>query len=67
MNANPLPQRRNKARKKGSSKSGNTVRGGKLKAVLWIRIQIRMFFGLLDPDPLVGGTDPDPDPSIIRQ
>jgi hypothetical protein len=29
--------------------------------------RIRMFLGLLDPDPLVRGTDPDPDPSIIKQ
>jgi hypothetical protein len=37
-------------------------------AVLGIRIQIRkirVFFGLLDPDPLARGTDPDP--SIIKQ
>jgi hypothetical protein len=35
-------------------------------AVLRIRIRrIRMFFGLLDPDPIVQGTDPDP--SIIKQ
>jgi hypothetical protein len=28
-----------------------------------------MFLGLLDPDPLllVRGTDPDPDPSVIKQ
>jgi hypothetical protein len=28
-----------------------------------------MFLGFLDPDPdlLVRGTDPDPDPSIIKQ
>ncbi len=26
-----------------------------------------MFFGLLDPDPLVRGMDPDPDPSIISK
>jgi len=25
------------------------------------------FWGLLDPDPLVRGTDPDSDPSIIKQ
>ncbi len=25
------------------------------------------FLGLLDPDPLVRGTDTDPDPSIIKQ
>jgi hypothetical protein len=38
---------------------------GYLLAVL----RIRMFLGLLDPDPLVIGTgmDPDPDPSIIKQ
>jgi hypothetical protein len=35
------------------------------KAVL--RIRIHMFLGLLDPDPLVRGMDPDPDPSIIMQ
>jgi hypothetical protein len=31
--------------------------------------RIRMFLGILDPDPdpLVRGTDPDPDPSIIKQ
>jgi hypothetical protein len=38
------------------------------QAVLWIRIRrIRMFFGLLDPDPLVWDMDPDPDPSIAKQ
>jgi hypothetical protein len=26
-----------------------------------------MFLGLQDPDPLVRGMDPDPDPSIIMQ
>jgi hypothetical protein len=40
-------------------------------AVLWIRIEINMFLGLLDPDPLVSGKDldldPVPDPSIIKQ
>jgi hypothetical protein len=34
-------------------------------SVLWIRI--RMFLCLLDPDPLVRDTDPDPAPSIIKQ
>ncbi len=33
------------------------------KVVLGIRI--RMFLGLPEPDPLVRGTDPDPDPSIF--
>jgi hypothetical protein len=42
-------------------------------SVLWIRIRIRMFLGLLDPDPdpVVQGTDldlaPDLDTSIIKQ
>ncbi len=37
-------------------------------AVLRIRIRrIRIFLGLLDPDPFVRGTDPGPDPSIIKQ
>jgi hypothetical protein len=36
-----------------------------IKEVLQIRIWIRMIRGLLDPDPLVRGTDPDP--SIIKQ
>jgi hypothetical protein len=26
-----------------------------------------MFLGLLDPDPLVRGTDPAPDPSVTKQ
>jgi hypothetical protein len=32
----------------------------------WHRIQIRMFLGLPDPDPLVRGTDPDLAPDRIR-
>jgi hypothetical protein len=32
-----------------------------------LRIRIRMFFGLQDPDPFVRSTDPDPDPSIINK
>ncbi len=37
-------------------------------AVFRIRIhRIHMFLGLPDPDPLVRGMDPDPDPSIIMQ
>jgi hypothetical protein len=51
-----------------SCPTGNLCR---FKAVLWIRIRIwiYMFLGLLDPgqDPLVGGMDPDPDPSIKMQ
>jgi hypothetical protein len=35
------------------------------KAVLGIRLRIRMFLGLQGPDPLVKGTDPDPDPSLF--
>jgi hypothetical protein len=39
-----------------------------LQPVLRIRIhRIHMFLGLSDPDPLVKGMDPDPDPSIIMQ
>ncbi len=39
-----------------------------IEAVLRIRIRrVRMFLGLLDPDPLVRGMDLDPDPSIIKQ
>jgi hypothetical protein len=35
------------------------------QAVLRIRIhRIHMFFGLPDPDPLVRGMDPDPDPAL---
>ncbi len=38
------------------------------KPVLGIRIhRIHMFLGPPDPDPLVRGMDPDPDPSIIMQ
>jgi hypothetical protein len=29
-----------------------------------LRIRIHMFLGLLDPDPLVRGMDPDPDPAL---
>jgi hypothetical protein len=37
-------------------------------SLLWIRIRrIRMFLGLLDPDPLVRDPDPDPAPAIIKQ
>jgi hypothetical protein len=37
-----------------------------LKAVLRIHL-IHVFLGLPDPDPLVRGMDPDPDPFIIMQ
>ncbi len=41
---------------------------GCLTSVLRIRIlRIHMFLGLLDPDLLVSGMDPDPDPSIMKQ
>jgi hypothetical protein len=29
--------------------------------------RIHIFLGLPDPDPLVRGMDPDPDPSVIKQ
>ncbi len=32
-----------------------------------LRIRIRIFLGLPDTDPLVRGTDVDPNPSIIKQ
>jgi hypothetical protein len=44
------------------------VAGPPCQAVLRIRIhRIHMFLGLPDPDPLVRGMDPDPDPYIIMQ
>ncbi len=45
-----------------------TLRPGTRKAWnagLGIRNRIRMFLDLLDPDPLVRSTDPDPDPSLM--
>jgi hypothetical protein len=40
----------------------------RIRMKIWIR-QIRIFLGLLDPDPdqLVRGMDPDPNPSSIKQ
>jgi hypothetical protein len=39
-----------------------------LEAALRIRIhRIHIFLGLPDPDPLVRGINPEPDPSIIMQ
>ncbi len=39
-----------------------------LKPVLRFRIhRIHMFLGFPDPDPLVSGMDPDPDPSVTMQ
>jgi hypothetical protein len=32
-----------------------------------LRSRIPVFLGILDTDPLVRGTDTDPDPSIIKQ
>ena len=40
---------------------------GPHQAVLRIRIHRIHMLGLPDPDPLVRGMDPDPDPSIIMQ
>jgi hypothetical protein len=37
------------------------------KLVSGIRIRTHMFLLLLDPEPLVKGTDPDPDSPIIKQ
>ncbi len=42
--------------------------GNKIKTVLRIRNRrIRMLLGLLDPEPLVRGRDPDPEPSISKK
>ncbi len=30
-------------------------------------LRIHMFLGLLDPDPLFRGMEPDPDPSITKK
>jgi hypothetical protein len=40
-----------------------------LVCITVLRILIRKFLGLIDPspDPVVRGTDPAPDPSIIKQ
>jgi hypothetical protein len=35
-----------------------------LRIRIRIRIRIYMILGLLDPDPLVRGMDPDPDPAL---
>jgi hypothetical protein len=46
------------------------VRGAVPQPVFRIQIRIHwihMFLGLMDPDPLVRGMDPDPDPFIIKQ
>ncbi len=40
---------------------------GAFEPLLRIGIRIRMFLGVLDPDPLVRGMDSDPDPSITKQ
>jgi hypothetical protein len=57
---------------RGAFHKGTLVSG--VQAVFRIRIRIRIrihrihvFFGLPDPDALIGGMDPDPDPSIIMQ
>ncbi len=48
------------------ARAGNSKNDALVKALLGIRIRrIRMFLGLLDPDPLVGGMNPDPDPSLF--
>jgi hypothetical protein len=52
----------------GEKKNARTGLTILMRTVLRIRIRtVRMFLGLLDPDPLVRGTAPDPDPSIIKQ
>jgi hypothetical protein len=46
-------------------KNAIEVKGVVQQSVLRIRIRIHKFSGLLDPDPVVRGMDPDP--SIIKQ
>ncbi len=45
--------------------------GGGILAIIQASLpsfhRIRRFWGLLDPDPIVRGMDPDPDPSFIMQ
>jgi hypothetical protein len=43
----------------------NSKQDARYKAVLRSQIRIRRFFGFLNQDPLVRGTDPNP--SIIKQ
>jgi hypothetical protein len=38
-----------------------------LRVICKAVFRIHVFLGLPDPDPLVRGMDPDPDPSIIEQ
>jgi hypothetical protein len=45
----------------------NTHSNGIVHTLPGFPIRIRKFLDLPDPDPLVRGTDPDPDPSIIKQ
>ncbi len=52
------------AKVRDSSALGTSFMG----PVFRIRIHwIHMFLGHKDPDPLVRGMDPDPDPSIMKQ
>ena len=45
----------------------NLTKKNRIFNPLLLSIWIHMFLGLQDPDPLVRGMDPDPDPSIIMQ
>ncbi len=47
------------------NKSKNALTPRAVRPVSVLRIRIRMFFSLMDAEPLVIGTDPDP--SIIKQ
>jgi hypothetical protein len=52
----------------GLAPCGQAAGENRQGTVLRIRIRkIHKFLGLLDPDPVVRGTDTAPDPSIIKQ
>jgi hypothetical protein len=48
----------------GADQLSDKMIGKKDRIESVLRIQIHMFFGLPDPDPLVRGMDPDPDPAL---
>jgi hypothetical protein len=62
-----------KPKKSEGWETGRTVINERFNIVLYLSVlriririrRIRMFLGLLDPDPLVRGVDPDPNLSII--
>ncbi len=61
----PFPIRAKLAQRFRGKKTPDSGSATLLKEVL--RNRICVFLGLLDLDPLVSGTSPAPDPSIIKQ